>query len=233
MLGRGRALVVSLLLLGACRRASAGADNDCSGAAPSCYEPLAEGCCAEAGAPAECGPRDAPRGTRLKWVCPGSSTPASECRAYGPACASHPDQVAPTLATPHAVGAGDGPVMPSTWADAAAGTVLLDKTEQISAYYSVRTYTVKSSGFEGLSHRRDLYYGKERLGTEHFLAPGGEYVVYETGEGKNFLHSAVTGKKRSVTPKPYAPPDRVEWNMAKNSVTVLFEKGAPITVPLP
>ena len=73
------AAVMALLVAsaGGCARSSRDSDDECTGVVPTCFEALAEGCCAEAGAPAECGPKDAPRGTHLKWVCPGKSVRAS------------------------------------------------------------------------------------------------------------------------------------------------------------
>jgi len=160
--------------------------------------------------------------------------PRSGCRDYGPACAVHAEQVAPTLATPHLVSLT--PMLPAGWADAGVGTVLNDKTEPISAYYALRTYSLRSDDPDGVANHRDLYFGKERLGSGvFFLPPSGDYVVYASGAGKkkNFVHGAISGKKRSITPKPYAVPSRVAWDLTKSSVTVSFEQGAPITSALP
>ena len=108
-------LVASLAaVFGPCRRAggdgitddalTGSAITDCTGAAPTCYTPRGDGCCDEPAVPAVCGPKDAPKGTHLKWMCEGTLTPATACRGVGVSCVaatSGPAQFA--TAAPHAV----------------------------------------------------------------------------------------------------------------------------------
>jgi hypothetical protein len=109
-------LVVSLgAVWGPCRRAggvgvaddgltSAPAIVDCTGAAPACYTPRGDGCCDEPAVPAVCGPKDAPKGTHLKWICEGTLTPATACRGVGSGCVGTSSGAAPfATAAPHAV----------------------------------------------------------------------------------------------------------------------------------
>lgn len=229
------AVLAAALALAGCARAAA--DNECTGAAPLCYESAAPGCCADAGVPAECGPKDAPRGTHLKWVCPGKSVRVTECTAYGPACAEHAEQVAATLATPHAVPlAGDPAGLPQGWLDAGAGAVLADRTEQLSTFYSVRKYTTRTKGPENVRDHEDLYFGKDRLTADKrdFVAPSGDFVVFEDGTSpKLSVHGAVSGKKRDLVPKPYESPTGAAFDTQKRTVTVSFTKRAAMTAKLP
>jgi predicted small secreted protein len=87
-------LLASASLLAACRRGQAGLPEDtekCMGDAPVCHEPTTtDGCCAAEPRAAECGPKDAPLGTHLKWVCPGKLVVATDCRGIGAACVARP-----------------------------------------------------------------------------------------------------------------------------------------------
>ncbi len=232
------ACALSRALLG-CARTAAPAD-ECSGAAPTCFEPIAQtiGCCAEAGVPAECGPKDAPRGTLLKWVCPGKTVRATECSAYGAICATHVDQVAPSLATPHAVPFDDpgAPVagLPAGWLDASAGATLVDQTEPLGPFYTLRRTVLRVAAPEGVKERRDVYFGKERLtDRRYFLAPTSDYLLFEDGPNKLAVHGAVSGKRRDATPKPYEAPAGATFDAQKRTVVVAFTKRAPLTVRLP
>ncbi len=221
---------------GACARA-AEADAECTGAPPVCFEPLATnvGCCGDAGVPAECGPKDAPRGTHLKWVCPGKSVRQTECSTFGALCATHIDQAPPSLATPHAPLPGDpAGALPAGWLDASAGAVLADQTVPLSPFYTLRRYTTRSTGPEGVKEHADVYFGKERL-TErrYFLAPEGDYILFEDGPSKVAVHGAVGGKKRDATPRPYEAPTGATFDAAKKTVVVTYAKRAPVTVRLP
>jgi hypothetical protein len=230
------ACVAACVLLG-CARTSAD-DNECTGQAPVCFEPIAAnaGCCAEAGAPAECGPKDAPRGTHLKWVCPGKSVRATECTAYGAVCATHVDQIAPSLATPHAVPLPGDPTagLPAGWRDAAAGTVLDERSEPLGTFYSVRHSTTRGSGPDAVKQRDELFFGKDRL-TErrYFLAPAGDFVVFEDGSGKTVVHSAASAKRRDATPRPIEPPTGAAFDPQKRTATISFAKHAPVVARLP
>ena len=80
-------------LVGCKPRGKAGLPEDterCMGTAPVCHEPTTDGCCAAEPQEAECGPKDAPLGTHLKWVCPGKLVAVSECRGIGAACVPRP-----------------------------------------------------------------------------------------------------------------------------------------------
>ena len=230
---------VGLAALAGCARSGAPAD-ECTGAAPTCFESVlpATGCCAEAGDPAECGPKDAPRGTLLKWVCPGKTVRATECAAYGAVCATHIDQVAPSLATPHAVpfdtASALGAGLPAGWQDASVGTTLLDRTEPLGQFYTLRTYTTRAAGPDGVKEHRDVYFGKERL-TErrYFLSPTADYLLFEDGPTKLAVHGAVSGKRRDATPRPYESPVSATFDSQKRTVTVTFAKHAPLTARLP
>jgi hypothetical protein len=85
---------IAALSLGGCKpRGKAGLPEDtekCMGTAPVCHEPTTDGCCAAEPHEAECGPKDAPLGTHLKWVCPGTLVAVSECRGVGAACVPRP-----------------------------------------------------------------------------------------------------------------------------------------------
>jgi hypothetical protein len=228
--------LATLAALAGCARTAAPAD-ECTGAAPTCFESIAPatGCCAEAGVPAECGPKDAPRGTLLKWVCPGKTVRDTECSAYGAVCATHVDQVAPSLATPHAVPFDDpGAGLPAGWQDASAGTTLVDQTEPLGNFYTVRKYTTRAAGPDGVKEHRDVYFGKERI-TErrYFLAPTSDYILFEDGPNKIAVHGAVSGKRRDATPKPYEAPAGATFDVQKRTVVVTFARHAPLTVRLP
>jgi hypothetical protein len=224
-------LALACLLLG-CKTTRAAPENECTGEAPACFEPIKEGCCGDAGPRAECGPKDAPRGTHLKWVCPGKTVAAAACVEYAPACVRG-DQTGSPMAAPHA---GPDIIGVAPAQDAAPGTVLSDRTEPISAAYAVRTYSVKAAvnAPDPVLSYRDLYFGKDRLGAgPYFLSPAGDSVVYANGTGRNYVHSSKNGKRRDVTPKPYEPPAGATWDAGKRSVTVSFEKHAPMTATVP
>jgi hypothetical protein len=232
------ASLAALAALAGCARGAAPSD-ECTGVAPTCFEAIAPAtaCCAEAGVPAECGPKDAPRGTLLKWVCPGKTVRAAECAAYGAVCAAHVDQVAPSLATPHAVpfdGAGAGAGLPAGWQDAAVGTTLVDRSEPLGPFYTLRSYTTRVAGPDAVKDHRDVYFGKDRL-TErrYFLAPTSDYLLFEDGPNKLAVHGAVSGKRRDATPKPYEAPAAATFDAQKKTVVVTFAKHAPLTVRLP
>jgi hypothetical protein len=65
------------------------------------------------------------------------------------------------------------------------------------------------------------------------LSPAGDAVVYANGNGRNYVHSAKSGKQRGVTPKPYEAPTSATWDAGKRTVTVSFEKHGPMTATVP
>ena len=77
--------------------------SDCPTPAPTCYTPGVDGCCEEPSATAVCGPRDAPKGTHLKWMCDGSLTLGSNCRGVGTACVPGAGAGGDATRSPHAV----------------------------------------------------------------------------------------------------------------------------------
>jgi hypothetical protein len=233
----GALAAVALVPLAGCARPSAD-ENECTGQAPACFEPIAAnvGCCAEAGVPAECGPKDAPRGTHLKWVCPGKSVRATECTAYGAVCATHVDQIAPSLATPHAVPLPGDPTagLPAAWLAAPVGTVVDERIEALGGAYSVRHSTTRVSGPDAVKQRDELVFGKDRL-TErrYFVAPAGDYVVFEDAGGKTVVHAAASAKRRDATPRPIEPPTGATFDPQKRTATITFAKHAPVVARLP
>ena len=229
--------ILMLVALAACKTPAPPAD-ECSGAAPVCFDLIAAnvGCCAEAGVPAECGPKDAPQGTHLKWVCPGKSVRASDCSAYGAVCATHVDQVAPSLATPHAVPLpGDpGAPLPAGWLDASAGSVLADDSQPLSQFYTLRRYTTRINGPDAVKDHADVYFGKDRLTERRYLlAPSGDFLLFEDVPNRIAVHGAVSGKKRDATPKPYESFTTATFDVPKKTVVVTFAKRAPLTIRLP
>jgi hypothetical protein len=87
-------LALLAIAVASCKpRGKAGLPADtetCTGTAPECHELTTDGCCAAEPQPAECGPKDAPLGTHLKWVCPGKLVVPAECRGIGAACTPRP-----------------------------------------------------------------------------------------------------------------------------------------------
>ncbi len=132
----------------------------------------------------------------------------------------------------------------ATAADAAAGDaatlprhVLGQRYEQLGPNYQLMHYSVRSHGFEAVAHYTALlYHGQDLTNfvTVHTLSPDGEYLLYDDGNGHNFVHSAATGKRVSATPKPYAIPLTVVWHLDRHEATVRFERPTrPIKVKLP
>jgi hypothetical protein len=223
-------LVVSFVSLSSCRP-TASADAQCSGAAPACFDSLAEGCCGDAGAPAECGPKDAPRGTVPKWICPGATVPASECRAYGAACLAQKEQVAPTLTAPHAVVPGSG--IPPEWLDASAGTLVADVPEPLGPFYAVHHTATRVTGPDQVKQVDELWFGKTRLTAgPWFAAPGTSYVAFADG-GRIAMHNGASGMRRDTKVVPFEAPADVAWDLGKHVATVSFAKHAPMTLALP
>lgn len=109
--------------------------------------------------------------------------------------------------------------------------------EPLGPHYRLKHYGVRSMGFEGIAHYTALLFGDRELSSSvdfPDLSPDGWYVVYADGRGHNFVHSAHSGKTRSVTPKPYAIPTRTDWDLEQGKVTVRFRSPIrPITVSLP
>jgi len=217
-----KAVLLAFSLSVACKQTNAAPESECTGQPPACFDSISEGCCGDAGPRAECGPKDAPRGTHLKWVCPGKTVATAACKEFAPACVRG-DQTGSPMAAPHAA---PDVIALAPAQDAPPGTVLTDKTEPINAGYSVRSYSVKAgpNAPEPVLKYRDLYFGKDRLGAgPFFLSPAGDAVVYANGNGKNFVHSSKNGKRRDVTPKPYEAPTSAAWDAGKRTVTVSFD----------
>jgi hypothetical protein len=165
-------------------------------------------------------------------VCPGKTVAAVACKEYAPGCVRG-EQTGSALAAPHA---GPDVIALAPAQDAAPGTVLSDRSDPLSAAYAVRSYSVKAAPTapDPVLQYKDLYFGKDRLGPgPYFLSPGGDAVVYANGSGKNYVHSSKSGRRRDVTPKPYEAPASASWDAGKRTVTVSFERHAPMTATVP
>ncbi len=99
----GAAALFALAAATACKTPiGATASSSCDGTPPECYVPVGDGCCAQTPIAAECGPKDAPLGTHLKWICPDKSMAREECRGVGAACTPKPPEKPAEVRAPHA-----------------------------------------------------------------------------------------------------------------------------------
>lgn len=112
-----------------------------------------------------------------------------------------------------------------------------ERTTPLGSHYSKRSFSVRSGGFEAVAHYDELHCGAIILSTPVgfvSVSPDENFVVYEDTEGHNLVHGFVSGNIRSATPKPYALPLDVKWDLAHKQVTVRYPAPTkPITVALP